>query len=183
MVILLQVATERRSAEESPPHQEATSIRWTMTTVRRDPKKVFASLRFPSRTDTNRGALMEAQELRRALVPHGIELVIVDTRLGGDIVHTVTAELDTCTAFVVFGCKDYGEDTGTPCCTYQEHSYWTSHNPVGTVIPIRMADVFRHPGARHIFTRNTLAIDWRRGDPMPGNLPEEILNVLEVARA
>ncbi|CAJ1410062.1 unnamed protein product, partial [Effrenium voratum] len=33
-------------------------------------------------------------------------------------------ELSRCDAFLAFGTKDYGEDTGNPASTYKELEWW-----------------------------------------------------------
>ncbi|CAJ1443812.1 unnamed protein product, partial [Effrenium voratum] len=75
----------------------------------------------------------QARALQRALKQHNVELVIVSAHLSESITRVVLQrELSRCDAFLAFGTKDYGEDTGNPASTYKELEWWAvAGKPVG----------------------------------------------------
>ena len=79
--------------------------------------RLFASLRF-----TQGGPFKQAEALQRALAPHGVELMVVDTRVGGNIEERVFTTMDTCAGFVAFG-----DETKTNSTQYIK--LITHHNP------------------------------------------------------
>ncbi|CAJ1349902.1 unnamed protein product [Effrenium voratum] len=94
-----------------------------MLVARRQPlRTVFASMRF-----TEGSPMVQARALQRALKQHNVELVIVSAHLSESITRVVLQrELSRCDAFLAFGTKDYGEDTGNPASTYKELEWWAS---------------------------------------------------------
>eukprot|EP01045_Picozoa_sp_COSAG04_P035056 COSAG04_NODE_7932_length_1045_cov_0.902748_3_plen_78_part_01 len=64
-----------------------------------------------------------AEELLAALKPKGIEAKIINMTAGGNIKQEVFSQIEACGAFVAFGSKEYGEDTGNSASTYRESMY------------------------------------------------------------
>ena len=64
---------------------------------------LFASLRFSRHNQASFGCEAEAKELQRALAARGVQLHIVDCRLGDSIYRTVLETMKRCSHFVAFG--------------------------------------------------------------------------------
>jgi hypothetical protein len=84
--------------------------------------EVFGSMRFNSTGPARSGG--EADLLSKALEKHGVKLHIIDVAAGASITLTVFETMERCSAFVVFGTRDYGERTGNPAATDCELAYW-----------------------------------------------------------
>ena len=83
--------------------------------------------------------------------------------------------------------RQYGEDTGNTASTFHEARTWKEkYQPAGKpLIPLRMipwSDEFDHETARALFGANLLALTWIKGEPMPGELVDEILRGLGLER-
>ena len=77
--------------------------------------ELFASLRF-----NKAGPAPQARELKAALAGRGVLLHIIDVSAGENIEDQVFMTMEACDALVVFGSRDYGQDTGNPASTYHE---------------------------------------------------------------
>ena len=77
--------------------------------------EVFASMRFNAG-----GPAPQARELKAALAERGVLLHIIDVSAGENIEDKVFMTMEACDALIVFGSRDYGQDTGNPASTYHE---------------------------------------------------------------
>ena len=66
------------------------------------------------------GPAPQARELKAALAERGVLLHIIDVSAGENIEDKVFMTMEACDALLVFGSRDYGEDTGNPASTYHE---------------------------------------------------------------
>ena len=66
------------------------------------------------------GPAPQARELKAALAGRGVLLHIIDVSAGENIEDKVFMTMEGCDALVVFGSRDYGQDTGNPASTYHE---------------------------------------------------------------
>ena len=153
---------------------------WTLTPIQ--PSKtadfsaalcIFGSMRFP--------VPVEARMLFAALQAAGVYLKIVDMRAGQDIDKEVYEWIEHCHAFLAFGTKNYGEDTGNSACTYNEVKFAQAKKK--SIILLRMIPweaEFEELQARVLFNRNMLTLEWQQGQPMPTSLVGEILKAMEL---
>ena len=77
--------------------------------------EIFASMRFNAA-----GPAPQARELKAALAERGVLLHIIDVSAGENIEDKVFMTMEACDALIVFGSRDYGQDTGNPASTYHE---------------------------------------------------------------
>ena len=161
------VQSARRLFGSSPAH-----------TVRKKEQKnvIFASMRFH-----NGQPLPEAKFLQSELLKHDINLKIVEL-VGGDRISTTVFEgIEQAEAFLVFGTKDYGKDTGNPASTYFEAEYARNKYPKKILLlrMIQFNEEFEHPQARILFGMNDLSLGpWIPGNEMPPELVDEIKEAL-----
>eukprot|EP01052_Picozoa_sp_SAG31_P041598 SAG31_NODE_6350_length_2052_cov_1.145929_1_plen_578_part_01 len=144
-------------------------------TAHKPPKDrtIFGSMRFP--------VPHEATQLQQALAKMGITLHIVRAQAGQDITDEVFEWIEHADTFLVFGTKDYGEDTGNPASSYAEAKY--AQHQGKRVILIRMIpweQEFEHLQARVMFGQNKLTLDWQLGASMPPMLCEQLVNAIDV---
>ena len=66
------------------------------------------------------GPAPQARELKAALAERGVLLHIIDVSAGENIEDKVFMTMEACDALIVFGSRDYGQDTGNPASTYHE---------------------------------------------------------------
>ena len=134
---------------------------------------IFGSMRFP--------VPPEARLLFAALQAVGLYLKIVDMKAGQDIDKEVYEWIEHCHAFLVFGTKHYGEDTGNSACTYNEVKFAQAKRK--NIILLRMIpweDEFEELQARVLFNRNMLTLEWQQGQPMPTSLVGELLKAMDL---
>ena len=134
---------------------------------------IFGSMRFP--------VPLEARMLFAALQAAGVYLKIVDMRAGEDIDKEIYEWIEHCHAFLAFGTKNYGEDTGNSACTYNEVKFAQAKKK--HIILLRMIPweaEFEELQARVLFNRNMLTLEWQQGQPMPTSLVGEILKAMEL---
>ena len=134
---------------------------------------IFGSMRFP--------VPPEARLLFAALQAVGLYLKIVDMKAGQDIDKEVYEWIEHCHAFLVFGTKHYGEDTGNSACTYNEVKFAQAKRK--NIILLRMIpweDEFEELQARVLFNRNMLTLEWQPGQPMPTSLVGELLKAMDL---
>jgi hypothetical protein len=134
-------------------------------------RTIFGSMRFP--------APPEAMMLQAALAENSVDLQILDLSGGADITKQVFEGIRAADAFMVFGTKHYGEDTGNPACTYHELKYAQHKGKV--VIPLRMipwGEEFDHICADVLFGANMLTLSWQCGQPMPAMIVPEVIRAL-----
>ena len=132
---------------------------------------IFGSMRFP--------VPPEARMLFAALQAAGLYLKIVDMRAGQDIDKEVYGWIEHCCAFLAFGTKNYGEDTGNSACTYKEVKYAQAKKK--NIILLRMIpweQEFEELQARVLFNQNMLTLEWQQGQAMPPSLVGEILKAM-----
>ena len=106
-------------------------------------------------------------------------------------------------------CAQYGQDTGNPAATFHEVRVWKKeHEPKGKpLVPLRMVrvvrscvcsgesscvmrllsqipwgDEFTWPCARELFGSNLLVLTWIKGEPLPGELMDDILKAIGLDR-
>ena len=135
-------------------------------------RSIFASMRF-----RHGFVLREAVFLERELEKYGYKLHIIDMRAGGDIDEKVFSTIEHCNIFLVFGTRDYGENTGNSASTYRESKY--AENKGKKIILLRMIDYdqeFTHWWARVLFGMNWWSNLWVEGESMPPSLLDDILH-------
>ena len=133
------------------------------------------------------GPSAEAKLLRRKLAAQGVYLHIITPKPGESIDRAVFDTMARCDAFLAMATRDYGADTGNTAATYHEVRVWNEkYLPEGKpLIPLRMIpwDMdFEHETARTLFGSNLLALTWVKGEPMPGDMVDEILRGLGLER-
>ena len=136
---------------------------------------VFFSLRFGA----EHRVIPMAEQLRDELDRRGAKCKIVNMAAGGDIDTEVFQGIEECATFLVFGSAKYGEDTGNQACTYFEYKHAFAKKK--RIILIRMIPFdqeFDELQARVIFNANRLVLPWLLGDPMPGDLPDKIIEAI-----
>eukprot|EP01043_Picozoa_sp_COSAG02_P012462 COSAG02_NODE_481_length_21461_cov_43.885597_1_plen_512_part_10 len=135
---------------------------------------IFGSMRFP--------VPEEARQLFQALrAAAGVHLKIVDMKAGQDIDKEVYEWIEHCSAFLVMGTKNYGENTGNSACTYNEVKFAQAKKK--NIILLRMIpweDEFEELHARVLFNRNMLTLEWQQGTPMPSSLVPEIVKAMQL---
>ena len=135
---------------------------------------IFGSMRFPIPE--------EARQLFEALrAAAGVHLKIVDIKAGQDIDREVYEWIEHCSAFLVMGTKNYGEDTGNSACTYNEVKFAQAKKK--NIILLRMIpweDEFEELQARVLFNRNMLTLEWQQGQEMPTSLVPEIVKAMQL---
>ena len=134
---------------------------------------IFGSMRFP--------VPPEARLLFAALQAAGVHLKIVDMRAGQDIDKEVYEWIEHCRAFLAFGTKNYGEDTGNSACTYNEVKFAQAKRK--NIILLRMIPweaEFAELQARVLFNRNMLTLEWQQGQAMPPSLVGELLKAMDL---
>ena len=98
-----------------------------------------------------------------------------------DITDEVFEWIEYADTFLVFGTRDYGEDTGNPASSCAESKY--AQNQKKRIILIRMIpweEDFQHLQARVLFGQNKLTLEWQLGTPMPPFLCQQIIDALDV---
>ena len=153
---------------------------WTLTPIQ--PSRIsdflaticiFGSMRFP--------VPLEARMLFAALQAAGVHLKVVDMKAGQDIDKEVYEWIEHCHAFLAFGTKNYGEDTGNSACTYNEVKFAQAKKK--NIILLRMIpweEEFEELQARVLFNRNMLTLEWQQGQAMPPSLVGEILKAMDL---
>ena len=134
---------------------------------------IFGSMRFP--------VPPEARLLFAALWAAGVYLKIVDMKAGQDIDKEVFEWIEHCHAFLAFGTKNYGEDTGNSACTYKEVKFAQAKRK--HIILLRMIPwehEFEELQARVLFNQNMLTLEWQQGQPMPPSLVGELLKAMDL---
>eukprot|EP01043_Picozoa_sp_COSAG02_P012976 COSAG02_NODE_512_length_20850_cov_4.993302_10_plen_651_part_00 len=134
---------------------------------------IFGSMRFPVPD--------EARMLFAALQAAGVYLKIVDMKAGQDIDKEVYEWIEHCHAFLAFGTKNYGEDTGNSACTYNEVKFAQAKKK--NIVLLRMIPweaEFEELQARVLFNRNMLTLEWQQGHAMPPSLVGEILKAMDL---
>ena len=134
---------------------------------------IFGSMRFP--------VPVEARMLFAALRAAGVYLKIVDMKAGQDIDKEVYEWIEHCHAFLVFGTRTYGEDTGNSACTYNEVKFAQAKKK--NIVLLRMIPweaEFEELQARVLFNRNMLTLEWQQGQAMPPSLVGEILKAMDL---
>eukprot|EP01048_Picozoa_sp_COSAG05_P019626 COSAG05_NODE_3123_length_2306_cov_1.765745_2_plen_599_part_00 len=177
-------AREVHSAGSTPTSVDvAGAADWTLSPIQ--PSKtfdflpalcIFGSMRFPVPD--------AARVLFVALQAAGVYLKIVDMKAGQDIDKEVYEWIEHCHAFLVFGTKNYGEDTGNSACTYNEVKFAQAKKK--NIILLRMIPweaEFEELQARVLFNRNMLTLEWQQGQPMPPSLVGEILKAMDLPTA
>jgi outer membrane biosynthesis protein TonB len=89
--------------------------------------------------------------------------------------------IEAADTFLVFGTRDYGEDTSNPASTYYEAEFALGLQK--RILLIRMfpwEQKFDHIMGRILFGMNRLTLDWQLGTAMPSTLPGEIVRALEL---
>ena len=112
--------------------------------------------------------------------------------------------IEHCDTFIIFGSKAYGEDTGNSACTYYESKFALDRKK--RIILIRASESwhsctcplcfsadaarwagmipfdeeFEHLQARMLFGMNKFQILWELGTPMPADLPDRIVEAMEL---
>ena len=136
-------------------------------------RSAFASLRFDGVVNK------PAEALQTALKQLGVSLVVINMKGGGDIDAAVIAGIERCNTFVVFGSAKYGENTGNNACTYFGSKFAQSQKK--RIILIRLIpfdEDFEEPQARFMFGLNKLELSWMQGEPMPADLPAQIIDAM-----
>eukprot|EP01043_Picozoa_sp_COSAG02_P023237 COSAG02_NODE_1235_length_13736_cov_12.313265_10_plen_630_part_00 len=172
---------EMHSAAGEPAFVDvAGAANWTVTPI--EPSNIsdflpalciFGSMRFP--------VPLEARLLFAALQAAGVHLKVVDMKAGQDIDKEVYEWIEHCHAFLAFGTKNYGEDTGNSACTYNEVKFAQAKKK--NIILLRMIpweEEFEELQARVLFNRNMLTLEWQQGQAMPPNLVGEILKAMDL---
>ena len=88
-------------------------------------------------------------------------------------------KIEQADTFLVFGTRDYGENTGNPASTYYEARF--AQNARKRILLIQMMpwdEKFDHLTARVLFGMNDLALSWMEEAPMPDSLPDDIIAAL-----
>ena len=104
--------------------------------------------------------------------------------LCSDISDAVFQSIEDAETFLVFGTKNYGEDTPNPANSCCESKYAQALNK--RIILLRMTPYesgvkdFDHLHARVLFGQNKLEIQWLPGDPMPDHLIENLGKVIDI---
>eukprot|EP01047_Picozoa_sp_COSAG01_P045471 COSAG01_NODE_4189_length_5250_cov_12.234735_6_plen_339_part_01 len=120
-----------------------------------------------------------AQELKQGMNELGADMNIINMTGGGDIDLAVQKGILEADAFIVFGSKKYGEDTGNAACTYYESKFAQSQKK--KIILIRMipfGEEFEFPQAKFMFGLNMLELPWMLGTPMPPDLPRQVVEAM-----
>jgi hypothetical protein len=120
-----------------------------------------------------------AQELKQGMNALGADINIINMTGGGDIDLAVQKGILEADAFIVFGSKKYGEDTGNAACTYYESKFAQSQKK--KIILIRMipfGEEFEFPQAKFMFGLNMLELPWMLGTPMPPDLPRQVVEAM-----
>jgi hypothetical protein len=120
-----------------------------------------------------------ANFLKAALAPRGVDAKIINMKAGGDIDQAVFGQIEACGTFVVFGSKNYGQDTGNPASTYNEAKFAQTNGK--NIILIRMipfGQKFDELLARQMFGLNKLELLWEVGTAMPADLPDKIVEAM-----
>ena len=156
------------------------ALDWTLTPIQPSRTSdflpalcIFGSMRFP--------VPLEARLLFAALQAAGVHLKVVDMRAGQDIDKEVYEWIEHCHAFLAFGTKNYGEDTGNSACTYNEVKFAQAKKK--NIILLRMIpweQEFEELQARVLFNRNMLTLEWQQGQTMPPSLVGEILKAMDL---
>eukprot|EP01047_Picozoa_sp_COSAG01_P083022 COSAG01_NODE_17200_length_1170_cov_12.417367_2_plen_369_part_01 len=135
---------------------------------------VFGSSRWPLPP--------EARQLQAVLdAEHGVTLFLLAAEPGRDISDEIFAKIEEADTFLVFGTRNYGENTGNPASTYYEAKF--AQNAQKRILLIQMMpwdEKFDHLTARVLFGMNRLTLDWQLGAPMPPDLPAMIVRALQL---
>ena len=82
--------------------------------------------------------------------------------------------------------RRYGENTGNSASTYAESMYVTNMKKKKKIILIRsipFEDDFEYLQGRTFFGMNNLELPWMVGEPMPPDLPDEIIKGMGIKPA
>eukprot|EP01047_Picozoa_sp_COSAG01_P037456 COSAG01_NODE_2977_length_6764_cov_17.259865_1_plen_748_part_00 len=122
-----------------------------------------------------------AQEVKQGMNELGADMNIINMKGGGDVDLAVQEGILAADAFIVFGSKKYGEDTGNAACTYYESKFAQSQKK--KIILIRMIpfdEEFQFPQAKFMFGLNMLELPWMLGTPMPPDLPRQVVEAMGI---
>jgi hypothetical protein len=136
---------------------------------------VFGSMRF----GTEHGVVLMAQQLKVALAERGASLQIINMTAGGDIDRQVFETIEQCDTFLVFGSAKYGEETANQACTYFEYKHaFAMKKKLVLIRMIPFDQQHEELQARVIFGANKLVLSWMLGQPMPADLPDDIMKAM-----